>query len=78
MARDGSSTILESTRTICRMVGLYGTRGIAAATAGTPAFVAAVVALVAACQAFEALDDHPGEIDHTPPLGPEDIGGGQG
>ena len=33
---------------------------------------AAVVALVAACQAFEALDDYPGQIDQTVPTGVED------
>jgi hypothetical protein len=27
---------------------------------------------VAACQAFEALDDYPGQIDQTPPTGVED------
>jgi hypothetical protein len=52
------------------MVGKYGTYGINAKT--TPAFTAAVVALVAACQAWEALDDYPGEIDQTGPQGPED------
>lgn len=62
---DGSSTIIQSTRRICRMVGKYGIGGITAATNSTPAFAAAVVALVAACQVWEALDDYPGEIDQT-------------
>lgn len=68
--RTGASTILASTRRICRMVGLYGTQGITAAT--TPEFGAAVAALVVACQAFEALDNYPGEIDQVAPQGPED------
>jgi hypothetical protein len=63
---DGSSTIIASTRRICRMVGKYGTGGIISATSGHPAFAAAVVALVAACQVWEALDDFPGEVDQTP------------
>lgn len=68
MARtvNGSSTIILSARRICRMVGKYGTGGIAAATSNTPAYLAAVVALVAACQVWEALDDYPGQIDQTP------------
>lgn len=75
MARtvNGASTILASTRKICRMVGLYGPQGIAAAT--NAQFAAAVVALVAACQAFEALDDEPGQIDRIDPQGVEDIPG---
>lgn len=68
--RTGASTILRSSRTICRMVGLYGTAGIAAAT--NPSFAAAVNALVVACQAFEALDNYPGQIDQVAPQGPED------
>ena len=71
MARNGASTILALTRKICKMVGLFGTRGILAAT--NPGFVAALVALVAACEAFEALDDFPGEIDATAPAGVEDV-----
>jgi hypothetical protein len=68
MARNvnGSSTIIVSTRRICRMVGKYGTGGIASATSSHPAFLAAVIALVAACQVWESLDDFPGEIDQTP------------
>jgi hypothetical protein len=68
--RTGGSSIIYATRIICRMVGKYGTFGIAQKT--TPAFTAAVVALVAACQAWEALDDYPGEIDQTAPTGSED------
>lgn len=72
MARkvDGASTILKSTRKICRMVGKYGVTGIQTAT--TPEFALAVSALVLACQAFEALDNEPGEIDPVDPAGPED------
>lgn len=70
MARDGTSTILQASRTICRMAGLFGLARFGART--SPAFMAAVQALVIACQAFEALDDQPGEIDETAPLGVED------
>lgn len=72
MARNvsGTSTILRSSRTICRMVGRFGTVRFAAAT--TPEFAAAVLALQAACVAFEALDNYPGQIDKVAPDGPED------
>jgi len=46
------------------MVGRFGTARFTAQT--TPEFGAAVEALVLACQAFDALDDFPGEADHTP------------
>jgi len=71
MARTGVPTIIASARVICRMVGVYGASGMAAAT--TPEFAAAVLALVAACNAFTALDDNPAEIDRTTPYGPEDL-----
>ena len=76
MARtvNGVSTILKASRIICRMVGRFGTAGMAQQT--TPAFAAAVTALASACMAFEALDDYPGEIDRTPPYGHGDIEGG--
>jgi hypothetical protein len=68
----GTSSILGASRVICRMVGRFGTARFALAT--TPQFAAAVVALVAACQAFEALDNEPGQIDGSAPDGPEDAG----
>lgn len=73
MARkvNGTSGLLESSRRICRLVGRFGTANFAADT--TPQFAAAVAALVVACQAFEALDNYPGEIDNRPPDGPEDV-----
>ena len=76
MARtvNGVSTILKASRLICRIVSRFGTAGLGVET--TPAFVAAVTALVSACHAFEALDDYPGEIDHTPPYGYGDVEGG--
>ena len=40
----------------------------------TPQFAAAVSALVLACQAFEALDDQPYQVDNTAPRGPGDLG----
>lgn len=69
--RTGASTIISASRTICRMVGIYGTGGLLQRTQA-PAFQAAVLALVAACQAWEALDDYPGEIDQTLPTGAGD------
>lgn len=71
MARTGSSTIISAARTICKMVGVYGAGDLATRT--TPAFKLAVDALVAACLAFEALDDHPGEVDATEPFTAEDV-----
>lgn len=73
MARtvDGVSTVLRGARLICRMVGRFGTAGLAART--TPAYTAAVIAFVTACQVFEALDDEPGEIDNNAPYGTEDF-----
>jgi len=66
MARNvsGFSSIYAASRWICRMVGRFGVARFTAQT--TPEFGAAVEALVLACHAFEALDDFPGEADHTP------------
>jgi hypothetical protein len=72
MARTGTSTIIKASRTICRMVAVYGANDLALVT--TPAMAAAVTALVVACQAFEALDDQPGEIDNVAPLRPGEDG----
>lgn len=70
--RTGSSTVIRLARRICSVVGRMGAGDLA--TRATPEFAAAVMALVAACQAFEALDDFPGQIDHTSPIRPgEDI-----
>jgi hypothetical protein len=55
------------------MVGKYGTAGFLDRT-GDEVFTAAVAALSAACLAFEALDDYPGQIDATAPLGHGDDG----
>lgn len=68
--KSGTATIIRLVRKICRMVAIYGAGDLGSRT--TPAFAAAVLALVAACQAFEALDDFPAEIDRTAPFGPED------
>lgn len=72
MARtiDGVSSIYQASRVICRLVGRFGTAALSQRT--TPAFAAAVTALVAACQAFDALDNYPLEVDDTAPLGAED------
>ena len=72
MARTGTSTIIQASRKICRMVAIYGASDLATVT--TPAMAAAVTALVVACQAFEALDDHPAEIDNIAPLRPGEDG----
>lgn len=69
---DGTSSILEASRWICRIAGRFGTSAFGAATSDE--FRAAVDALVIACNAFTALDDHPGEIDESLPLGKEDFG----
>lgn len=67
---NGVSSILSGSRLICRMVGRFGTAAFETAT--TPEFATAVAALVVACQAFEALDDYPGERDRTEGALPED------
>jgi len=69
-SRTGVPTIIKAARRICRMVGVWGAGNLESST--TPAFAAAVAALVLACQAFEALDDFPAQIDRTAPFGPED------
>lgn len=70
--RTGSSIIITLSRKICSVVGRFGAGDLA--TRATPEFAAAVLALVAACQAFEALDDFPGQIDATAPIRPgEDV-----
>lgn len=69
--RTGTPIIISLTRHICRTVHIFGARDLAAKT--TPEFKLAVDALVAACEAFEALDDQPGQIDNTSPRGPEDM-----
>lgn len=72
-SKTGSPTIIALTRKICKMVAVYGAGDLG--TKATPEFRTAVLALVAACQAFEALDDFPGQIDATAPIRPgEDVG----
>jgi hypothetical protein len=65
-SRTGTSSIIQLTRKICTMVNVYGASDLASRT--TTQFATAVTALVAACTAFEALDDQPGQIDHTTPI----------
>lgn len=74
MARNvrGTSSILAASRWICRIVGRFGVVRFTADT--SPEFGAAVTALVLACQAFDALDDYPGEVDHTAPGSGPDVG----
>ena len=70
--RNGGSSILDLSRRICRMYGQYGIGGFLDLT-GDSDFAAAVQALVLACNAFEALDDYPGQIDRTAPIGHGDV-----
>lgn len=70
MARTGSSTVIKLTRKICRIVGKYRAADLPVRTSTD--FAAAVNVLIAACNAWEALDDQPGEIDAVAPLGQED------
>lgn len=72
MARDGTSTIIALARKICKLRVIWGAATLP--TRATPEFAAAVDALVAACQAFEALDNAPGEIDNVAPLRPGEDG----
>lgn len=69
--RTGTSSVIHLARKICKLVAIYGAFDLAAKT--TPEFKLAVDALMVACRAFDALDDHPAEIDNTPPYGPEDL-----
>lgn len=68
--RTGTSTIYYLAKKICKMVNIYGANDLAARTSSE--MQTAVFALVAACAAFEALDDHPFEVDRTGAAGPED------
>lgn len=52
------------------MVALYGATDLG--TRVSSEFALAVTALVAACQAFEALDNFPFQVDRIAPAGPED------
>lgn len=65
-SKTGSPTVIRLARKICLVVGRYGAGNLS--TVATPEFAAAVGALITACQAFEALDDRPGQIDSTVPL----------
>lgn len=69
-SRTGTSTIYYLARKICRMVALYGASDLG--TRVSAEFQTAVLALVAACQAFEALDNLPFQVDRISPAGPED------
>ena len=71
-SRTGTPTVVYLVRHICRIVSKLGVADLAAKT--TPQFAAAVSALVLACQAFEALDDQPYQVDNTAPRGPGDLG----
>jgi hypothetical protein len=65
-SKTGTPTIIKLSRKICKMVAVYGAGNLASVT--TPEYAAAVGALVIACQAFEALDDFPGQIDSSGPI----------
>jgi len=68
--RTGTSTIYYLAKKICKMTALYGATDLASRTSAE--FAAAVAALVLACQAFEALDNYPFQVDRVSPAGPED------
>jgi len=72
MARTGTPTIIKLARKICRVRAVFGASDLA--TKGTPELAAAVAALELACQAFDALDDQPGEIDNVTPFRPGEDG----
>jgi hypothetical protein len=69
-SRTGTSSIYYLAKKICSLVGTYGASDLG--TRVSSDFRTAVLALVAACRAFEALDDHPFEVDRTGASGPED------
>lgn len=69
-SKTGTSTIYHLARKICKMVNVYGATDLGSRT--SVEFAAAVAALVLACQAFEALDNFPFQIDRISPAGPED------
>ena len=64
--KTGTPSIIRLSRKICKIVAVYGAGNLA--TVATPEFAEAVAALVIACQAFEALDDQPGQVDSTLPI----------
>jgi len=69
-SRTGTSSIYYLAKKICQLVGTYGASDLGSRVSSD--FAAAVAALVLACHAFEALDDHPFEVDRTGADGPED------
>lgn len=70
-SRTGVPTIVALARKICRLVAIYGAGNLQSST--SPEFNLAIIGLVTACQALEALDDFPMQIDRSAPFGPEDI-----
>jgi tetrahydromethanopterin S-methyltransferase subunit C len=71
--KTGVPSIIRLSRKICKLVAVYGAGNLTSTTSAE--FAAAVAALVLACQALEALDDQPFEIDSTLPIRVgEDIG----
>ncbi len=72
--RDGVVTVLNSTRTIRRVIGKFGVGRITARLGGP--YAAALLALVDALNALEALDDFVATIDRRPEdgEGPQDDG----
>lgn len=73
-SRTGTPSIIKYSRKICRLVGNLGAADLQAKT--SVGFKTAVLALVVACQAFEAADNYPAQIDRIEPDGPEDAGFG--
>lgn len=69
-SRTGTHTIVESSRTIARMVQRHGAADLDART--TPEFGDCVRALVACFIALLATDENILKIDRHAPFGPED------
>jgi len=70
-SKTGTPSIIRLVRRICSIVGRYGAGNLATVT--TPAHAEAVMALMVACQAFEALDDFPGQIDSSGFIRPGEV-----
>lgn len=71
--RTGTASIIVYARKICRLVHSYGATDLG--VRATPEIAAAVEALVVACDAFNLLDDFPGQTDNTGATEDIDIGG---
>lgn len=69
--RTGTPLVIALSRKICKTVAKYGASDLEASTSNQ--FKLAIATLMLACAAFDAADDHPGEVDATAPYGATDI-----